>query len=169
MRRFLTTLLIGLVAIPLTAQADEDFNTLVPMREASATTFYVFTQIEGIGSVDLMVDTGSGLMTINEDTLAVLQKQQRVRFVKHLEGILADGRKLVVPVYAIERMSIGKNCWLNNIEAAVFPGQTRQILGLSALRKAAPFVFSIDPPQLMLSRCNGDSLAVSQSVAEVNR
>jgi hypothetical protein len=41
------------------------------------------------------------------------------------------------------------------VEAAVFPGKTRQILGLSALKKAAPFIFSMDPPNLVLSNCTG--------------
>jgi hypothetical protein len=35
----------------------------------------------------------------------------------------------------------------------VFPARTRQILGLSALNKAAPFTFSVDPPSLVLSNC----------------
>ena len=34
----------------------------------------------------------------------------------------------------------------------MFPGKTRQILGLSALRQAAPFIFSLNPPELVLSK-----------------
>jgi hypothetical protein len=58
-----------------------------------------------------------------------------------------------VPVYAIEALSIGNGCWLNNVEAAVFPGKTRAILGLNALQRAAPFIFSFEPPRLVLSNC----------------
>jgi len=44
------------------------------------------------------------------------------------------------------------------VEAVVFPGKTRQILGLSALRQAAPLIFSLNPPKLVLSNCT-DRLA----------
>ena len=52
-------------------------------------------------------------------------------------------------------MNIGGQCPLEDIEVAVFPGNTRQILGLSTLRQASPFIFSMDPPQLVLSNCIG--------------
>jgi hypothetical protein len=52
-------------------------------------------------------------------------------------------------------MEVGKECRVTDIEVAVFPGSTRQILGLSTLRKASPFLFSMDPPRLHLSNCYG--------------
>jgi hypothetical protein len=55
-------------------------------------------------------------------------------------------------------MSIGGQCDLKNIEVAVFPGKTRQILGLSALRQASPFIFSINPPELILSNCSTEMM-----------
>lgn len=130
-----------------------DFDTTVDMRANSATTFYVEGQIAGLGNVDLMVDTGSGYMTINEEMLARLEQAGRVRYVKELRGRLANGSELIVPVYAIEAVSIGGGCWLRNVEAAVFPGATRAILGLNALQRAAPFIFSFEPPRLTLSNC----------------
>jgi predicted aspartyl protease len=136
----------------------DDFNIRVAMQEKSAATFYVPGDISGFGPVDLMVDTGSGYMTINEETLKVLMQHDAARYVKQLQGILADGSEIEVPVYSIERMRIGGDCWLTDIEAAVFPGNSRQILGLSALRKVAPFVFSVDPPGLSLSSCGSASV-----------
>jgi hypothetical protein len=67
--------------------------------------------------------------------------------------VLANGSEMTVPVYAVDAIAIGGNCWLHDVEAAVFPGNSRQILGLSALRRTAPFVFSVEPPELLLSRC----------------
>jgi len=58
-----------------------------------------------------------------------------------------------VPVQAIAAPNIGGHCWLHDVEAAVFPGNARQILGLSALRRAAPFIVSADPPALEPSQC----------------
>ena len=137
----------------------DDFSTRVPMHEKSAQTFYVPGDIKGYGAVELMVDTGSGYTTINEATLAELKRHGGARYLRQLVGVLADGSETEVPVYAIEHMSIGGNCWLRDVEVAVFPGTSRQILGLSALRKAAPFIFSVDPPALVLSRCATASVA----------
>jgi predicted aspartyl protease len=110
-------------------------------------------EIAGIGPIDMLVDTGSGYLTINEAALNDLLSQERAGFVKRLTGVLADGSELVVPVYSIDKLRIGPTCWLHDIEAAVFPGKTRFILGLSALQKAGPFIFDFDPPSLTLSRC----------------
>lgn len=152
--RFLFAAALALpVVLSPGAASTKDFGHRVSMQEKSAATFYVPGAISGFGPLELMVDTGSGYMTINEQTLDVLKRQGAVRYVKQLQGILADGSELTVPVYAIGRMSIGGSCWLYDVEAAVFPGTSRQILGLSALRKTAPFIFSVDPPALELSHC----------------
>ncbi len=152
MRKVLCLLAVLLAGATRLAVAGE-FDTTVDMRANSATTFYVKGQIAGLGEVDLMVDTGSGYMTINEEMLTDLQSAGRARYVKQLRGRLANGNEMNVPVYAIEALSIGNGCWLNNVEAAVFPGNTRAILGLNALQRAAPFIFSFEPPRLVLSNC----------------
>lgn len=147
--------LLGLcyLAAGSASAAPTDAKTRVAMTEKSAATFYVSSNIAGFGSTELMVDTGSGYVAINEVTLAALQDSGHARYLRQLHGILADGTEMKVPVYLISGMSIGQQCWLPDVEVAVFPGNSRQILGLSALRKAAPFVFSVDPPELSLSQC----------------
>jgi predicted aspartyl protease len=131
----------------------EPFAVSVPMHSSGLTTYYVSAQVADLGASEFMVDTGSGYLTINEQTLTALQARNQVQYVKKLKGILADGTELIIPVYAIDEFRIGNNCTIRNVEAAVFPGRARQILGLSVLKKAAPFAFSVDPPQLMLSNC----------------
>lgn len=142
-----------------------EFDSDIPMRDKGAATYYVDGNIHGLGPVDLMVDTGSGYMTINEETLGILQASGNATYVKELSGILADGSTMTVPVYRITQLRIGTACTLRNIEAAVFPGKTRQILGMSALRQAAPFIFSMDPPKLVLSNCTAQ---VAQADGKTN-
>lgn len=122
------------------------------MHDKGRATYYVNAQVADLGASEFMVDTGSGYVTINEQTLSALQERKQAQYVKELRAILANGSELIIPVYAINQLRIG-NCTLRNIEAAVFPARTRQILGLSALNKAAPFTFSVDPPELVLSNC----------------
>lgn len=148
---FYGLLLFAVVGVP-TALALPPVH-IVPMMEKSAKTFYVQGQISGLGAVDFLVDTGSSYNTIDEHSLATLQEQGRVSFVKDLTGILANGERTRVAVYRIDAIRLGNDCELRNVEAAVFPGRTRHILGLSGLRKAGNFTFSFEPPQLTLSTC----------------
>lgn len=143
----------GLALLAAGSAIAADFDSQVPMRDKGAATYYVDGEIRGAGKVDLMVDTGSGYTVINEETLALLKEFDGAVYVKELSGVLADGSTMTVPVYRVSQMRIGEACTLIDVEVAVFPGKTRQILGLSALRHAAPFIFSMNPPQLVLSNC----------------
>lgn len=130
-----------------------DFDFDVPMHLKGASTFYISGRIGAMPPADFMVDTGSSYMTINEETLANLKLTEEPVYLHDLTGVLANGDHMRVPVYSISRVQLGEACMLEEVEVAVFPGKTRQILGLSVLLKAAPFVFSTDPPQLQLSNC----------------
>ena len=155
MRHLLARSFIGLMlSLACFSAPANEFGTVIPMLSKGLSTYYVKGSMEGVGEIDLLVDTGSGYMTINEEALQMLLSQDRAGYVKDLTGVLADGSKMVVPVYALEAISIGENCTIRNVEAAVFPGKTRFILGLSALQKAGPFIFNFDPPSLAFSNCS---------------
>ncbi len=142
-----------------------EYDATIPMMDRGSISYYVSGHIDGAGDTEFMVDTGSSYMTINEETLAALKKEDKARYVRKLRGRLANGAELEVPVYAVKTVRIGSGCHFRDVEAAVFPGRTRQILGLSALSEAAPFVFSMDPPSLVLSHCTegpGQELAAAE-------
>lgn len=129
------------------------FETAVPMSKKGTSTYYVPVQFDGELGNELMVDTGSDYVTINTTTFESLQQRGKVDYVKQVGGTLANGVDIVVPIYRITELNIGCCCILHNVEAAVFEGTERQILGLSALKKVAPFAMSVDPAHLMLSDC----------------
>ena len=155
------------VTLVSTPALGDEFDVTVPMHDKGVATYYVNAQIANLGTSEFMVDTGSGYLTINEQTLNALKERNQAQYVKELRAILANGTEIVIPVYAINLLRIG-TCTLRNVEAAVFPGLTRQILGLSALNKAAPFTFSVDPPELVLSNCaeNAGSPLAQPTLAE---
>jgi len=138
-----------------TANALAELNVQsIPMQIENNHTFYVQSSLKGIGYSSFLVDTGAGYSTITEKTLRELQKTGSALYLKKLQGVMADGSIRKVSVYRISGINIGENCWIDDVEVAVFPSGTREILGLSALSKVAPFTFSIDPPSLSLSNCN---------------
>jgi hypothetical protein len=149
------TLLSTLVILSFSGQIwAEQFIFDVPMYSKGASTYYIAGKIGNMPETEFMVDTGSSYMTINEVTLSELQISGSPRYLRNLKGVLANGDELSVPVYKITNVRIGEECLLDEVDVAVFPGNTRQILGLSALSKTAPFIFSTHPPQLQLSNCH---------------
>ncbi|MFO7602716.1 MAG: retropepsin-like aspartic protease [Gammaproteobacteria bacterium] len=144
---------LGLPVVANQNTIDLQNTTSLAMHKNGAATFYLKGQLGDLAAADFMLDTGSGYLVINQESLAQLQASGQAQYVKDIRGILANGDKLVVPVWRITKLTLGKQCVLRNVEAAIFPGKTRQILGLSALSKAAPFSVSFDPPQIVLSNC----------------
>ena len=161
MNRRLTAIVLFVAAQAAcqTSAFADDFATIIPMKGGG--TYYVTARFGDTTSGELMVDTGSGYTTINEQTLASLKEGGHAQYVKDVSGILADGSRTTVPVYRVTQVSIGCCCIVRDIEAAVFPGSTRQILGLSVLKKVAPFTVSLKPAQLTLSRCQADPSAMT--------
>lgn len=149
--KLLTLCLASFFSVLATA---ETVKQSIPMQIENNHTFYVHSSIEGAGLTSLLVDTGSGYSTITEKTLRELQKTGNAVYLKKLQGIMADGSVRKVSVYRISSINIGRTCHVSDIEVAVFPSGSRQILGLNTLSKVAPFTFSIDPPSLSLSNCN---------------
>ncbi|MDH3326758.1 MAG: retroviral-like aspartic protease family protein [Gammaproteobacteria bacterium] len=147
------SLLIVVISTWLNPVYSAEMTNSLPMKDKGASTFYINGHIKGYGITEFMVDTGSGYTTINENTLEILKASGNATYVKKLRGILADGTEKIVPVYRINTLTLGPSCELHNVEAAVFPGKTRHILGLSTLRKTGTFTFSFEPPALVLNDC----------------
>lgn len=133
--------------------ADSLISHEIPMESQGARTFYVQSTIHGYGESMMLVDTGSGHSVINEETLAGLKSSGDAEFLKNLQAVMADGSSRIVPLYRISSITLGGGCVIRDVEAAILPNNARQILGISALQKAAPFGLSFDPPTLSLSNC----------------
>ena len=131
----------------------KEFDTKISIQEKGAITYYVVGQVKGYRETDFMIDTGSGYTAINETMLRTLREQNNIEYMKTVSGIMANGKRTSLDVYQIDSINIGGKCTLNNIKAVILPGNTRNILGLNVLKKAAPFAMSTNPPELILSNC----------------
>lgn len=142
-----------LLVLASTQAAIAEPYKIIPMNQKRLATYYVEASMLGSGNVEFMVDTGAGYTTINEHTLDRLKAADNAVYIGELTGVMADGSQQRLPVYRIKHLVLGDDCVLIDVDAAVFPRNTRMLLGLSALEKAAPFVFSTNPPRLSLSNC----------------
>lgn len=125
-------------------------NITIDMYKHSLETYYTNADIDGIGKIRMMVDTGAGYTTINEIILLQLTKQNKARYEGNLIGIMADGREVSIPLYLIT-MQIGE-CVLENVEVAVFPYNTRALLGLSVLERFPSFKFDMKNSVIVFPR-----------------
>lgn len=147
--RFCLLFLISLLAGASPTAAND---ASVPMRFKLAGTYYVEGQIAGLGTVEFLVDTGSGYTAISQTMLERLRLNRSATFLKQLIGVMADGSERRVPVYLIPEIRLG-DCVIHDVEAAVFAGAKRPILGMRSLSKVSPFTFSTSPPALQLGSC----------------
>ena len=141
------------VTVPATAPAAE--FTAVEIEKRSAGTFYINGAIEGVGALDMLVDTGSSYLVITQPMLDALEQGGHASYSRGLEGRMADGSTRVVPLYRIESVRLGDSCWVHDVEAAIFPAGSRTILGMNVLSRLAPFTFSAEPARLGLANCQG--------------
>jgi predicted aspartyl protease len=154
----LTTALLG-ASLFCAADAAERFTYSAEMRRVESGNYYVHG-IFGAGvETDLLVDTGSGYVALTRATFARVKDLPGVTYLRNIAGSMANGKQLNVPVYRIASLQLGESCVLTDVEIAVMPGATRDILGLSALRKVEPFALQLEPPVLYLSSCVADALA----------
>lgn len=142
------------VAVPAAPPPAADF-TAIEIERRSAGTFYINGAIEGVGALDMLVDTGSSYLVITQPMLEALEQGGRASYSRGLEGRMADGSTRVVPLYRIESVRLGESCWVHDIEAAIFPAGSRTILGMNVLSRLAPFTFSAEPARLGLANCQG--------------
>jgi len=153
MHQWNSRVVVAALSLLLSQVSVADAFNIIPMNQKHLATYYVDATMQGSGVVEFMVDTGADYTTINEQILARLMQADNAEYVGQLTGVMADGSRHELPVYRIKSLVLGEKCVLNNVEAAVFPENTRMLLGLTALEKAAPFMFSTNPPRLSLSNC----------------
>ena len=136
-----------------------DFDHQVPLMISPGGSFYVTSHVAGI-EADFLVDTGAGYVTVDSKLFRALRKESAVREVRRVAARLANGKLKPVTVYEVEHFVIGEGCNVGPVEVAVLEGAGRNLLGLSALTRAAPFAVHTSPPALALSGCGlGPSVA----------
>lgn len=117
----------------------------------SGGTLYVDVVIDNKVTAPFLVDTGSGLLTLNKTTFNKWRENGEVVALAPMAARLANGKIQKVTRYQISSVSINGRCEIGPIDVAVMPGGAN-ILGINALMKAAPV--TITPSMLALDGCS---------------
>ncbi len=147
------------------AAGAELFGESVPMQQRASGNYYVAGTLTGGVQTDFLVDTGSGYVSLAPAVFERLRAAPGTVFLRDIIGSMANGHTLKVPVYRIGTLELSPHCVLHDVEVTVMPGSTRNILGLSALRRVAPFALDLEPARLMLSGCDHGVIASSSGGA----
>lgn len=146
--------LILALAVVATTAAAEPFGDAVPMQQRASGNYYVAGTLTGGVRADFLVDTGSGYVSVAPAVFERLRAATGTTFLRHIVGSMANGQTLRVPVYRTPTLELSPECVLHDVEITVMPGSDRNILGLSALRRVAPFALDLQPARLLLSDCD---------------
>lgn len=141
----------ALFLIPCLANAD--FDVLVPMTDSGSGNYSVAGSFGSDPAAEFLIDTGAALTTISSKLFRSLQRTRTLEPVRRVAARLADGRLRAMNVYHIDDFHLGDHCSLGAIEVAVMANDGRNILGMSALAKTAPFGLHLTPAALALTRC----------------
>lgn len=148
------SLLLLCLGLSLPARA-LDFPVELPLSSSGSGTLTISAELGG-QRADFLVDTGAGMVTISRDLFEALEGRGELREVRRVALRLANNRVRSVPVYAVRHFRLGKHCDLGPLEVAVMGSGSRNLLGLSALGKGAPFALDPRSPTLFLSQCGGE-------------
>lgn len=122
----------------------------VPLDQSAGGTLYLEATLESAVTASFLLDTGSGLLTLNKATFEALTKGRKLEQTRKSAARLANGKILTVSQYQLSSIRIGQACELGPVEVAVMPGGNN-ILGINTLLKAAPMTITAE--SVTLSGC----------------
>lgn len=124
----------------------------VELARSGAGSLTVDAEIAGVPA-RFIVDTGAGMVTVDRSLFKQMRRNGDIREVKRVAARLANNRLQMMTVYEVSHFRVGDTCELGPIEIAVMEGAGRNLMGLSALGRAAPFTIHTSPPSITLSGC----------------
>ena len=133
----------------------------VPIDTSQSGNLYVGAVINSSVRSQFLVDTGAGMITLDRALFKQIAREGTVEKTGEIAARLANGKFETMSLYKVQSFSIGENCDLGEMEVAVMKRAGRNILGLSALMKAAPFSIHANPMELILSGCPVGNEAVA--------
>lgn len=132
----------------------------VALHQNASGGLYVDASVAAEDPSAFLVDTGAGYSSISQKLFKRLKKRGALEHVDRVAARMADGRLRPMDIYRVASLQLGEGCEVGPVDVAVLPGSQRNILGMSALAKVAPFMLELNPPSMRLSHCE---LALAKS------
>ncbi|QJR82384.1 clan AA aspartic protease [Alteromonas pelagimontana] len=167
MTKWCALLLMLIVVTP--SVVGKDFDHELTLLASSGGTLYVEASFGSSLTTNFMVDTGSGMVTVNKETFQRLNKLGDAVPAGVSAARLANGKIQKVRLYRVSHFQLGESCDFNDVEVAVID-KGNNILGMSVLSRIAPFAMHMNPPRLAVSNCIESALEnEAETVASLPR
>lgn len=140
-------LVAGITVQPASAQD----GGLVPLTDTGRGTLELTVSVDGVAG-QFLLDTGAGMLMISKELFSAVGGERAHEHVRQIALRLANNRIEVTDVYRIDSLRVG-DCELGPLEAAIGKAKSRNLLGLEALRGAAPLSIEMAPPSIQLHGC----------------
>lgn len=150
MRQTGTTILALFLAFAGSPVSADEFLD-VALTSNDVGTLHVAARIGDTLDAQFLLDTGSAYVVLTDRTRRALAAQGALTRVRELRAVMANNATARAQVYRVSRLRFDDGCEVRDFEAVALPGARKDILGLSVLRKVAPFTVNVDPLRLQVT------------------
>lgn len=140
----------GLIWVAADATLAQEIRP-VPLQETGRGTLELAVSVDGVED-RFLLDTGAGMLVISQGLFNAAGGPRHHQHLRKIALRLANNRIETTDVYRIESLRVG-DCELGPVEAAIGASGSRNLLGLGALRGAAPLSIEMMPPTIRLQGC----------------
>ena len=122
----------------------------ISLQQHAGGTLYLDATLDSAINASFLLDTGSSLLTLNEQTFKALNRNKKLIATTKAAARMANGKIVTVSQYRLDSVRIGGHCEVGPVDVSVLP-RGSNILGVNALLKAAPLTLTAE--QITLSGC----------------
>ena len=122
----------------------------IPLAQSGGGTLYLEATLESRVKAKFLLDTGSSLLTLNQETFDALTHRKKRIAIRTSAARLANGKILKVAQYQLSSIRIGEHCEVGPVEVAVIP-KGSNILGINTLLRVAPLTITAN--SVILAGC----------------
>lgn len=123
----------------------------IPLSQSEGGTLYLEATLESNVNASFLLDTGSSLLTLNQDTFDALTRNQKLLATRTSAARMANGKIVKISQYQLNSVRIGNTCEVGPVEVAVLP-KGNNILGINTLLRVAPLTITSD--SVILAGCD---------------
>lgn len=138
---------LALAGLSLNAVASEH---TISLQQHAGGTLYLDATLDSAVQASFLLDTGSSLLTLNEQTFKALTRNKALTAISKAAARMANGKIVTVSQYRLDSVRIGGQCEVGPVDVSVLP-KGNNILGVNALLKAAPLTLTAEA--LTLAGC----------------
>lgn len=147
-----TAALVSVFTIHTTQGGEDYFDYAQALSSNNSGTLALDATIGDI-TQRFLLDTGAGMVTLSNTLFRSITADKPLAPVRQMAARLANNRHQLINIYRLDSFRVGL-CELGPLEVAVFPTGGQNLLGLNALKSAAPIRLSMTPPSLHLGHCH---------------